>query len=101
MSIKLINKNNYLESYKKLEFVEKTKLTNIYFKQAEKRKLFIKNNSTFAELEINKPCLMCNRSVNRGHVAFNNFYCTKCLTPASVENAKQIFINTISESEKN
>ena len=44
MSIKLRNKNNYLESYEKLEFVEKIKLSNIYFKQAEKRKLFIKNN---------------------------------------------------------
>ena len=100
--IKLINKNNYLESYKKLEFVDKIKLSNIYFKQAEQRKLFIKNNSNFVELEINKPCLMCNRSVNRGHLAFiNNFYCTECLTPASVENAKQIFINTITESENN
>ena len=101
MSIKLRNKNTYLESFKKLEFVEKIKLSNIYFKQAEKRKLFIKNNSTFIELEINKPCLMCNNSVNRGHLAFNNFYCIECLTPASVENATKIFINTISESENN
>ena len=57
-------------------------------------------NKTFTQGK-NKPCLYCNTSVNRGYETFNNFYCVNCLKPASLENATQIFINTISESENN
>ena len=100
--IRLIKNNNYIESYKQLKFVDKIKLSTSFFKQSETRKLFIKNNGKYiTDLEKNKPCLYCNTSVNRGYETFNNFYCVNCLKPASLENATQIFINTISESENN
>jgi late competence protein required for DNA uptake (superfamily II DNA/RNA helicase) len=97
--IKLIKNNNYVESYEKLNFINKIGLSNKYFKGSENAKAFIKSNSELVELEKPKPCVRCGDSFKRGRMSFNRFYCNDCLLPASHENAKTILKNTISESE--
>ena len=101
MSIKLINKNNYMESYEKLNFIDKVNLSNKYFRGSENAKAFIKSNSELVELEKSKPCVRCGDSFKRGRLSFNKFYCDLCLLPASHENAKTILKNSINESENN
>ena len=99
--MKLIKKNNYIESYEKLPFIDKTKITNRLFKSSENAKAFIKSNSELVELEKTKPCIRCGKSFKRGLMSFNNFYCCDCLRSASYENAKEILKDTIIESENN
>jgi len=99
--IKLIKNNNYLESYEKLNFINKVSLSNKYFKGSENAKVFIKSNSELVELEKSKPCVRCGDSFKRGRLSFNKFYCDFCLLPASHENAKTILKNSINESENN
>jgi len=99
--IKLIKNNNYLESYEKLNFINKVSLSNKYFKGSENAKAFIKSNSKLVELEKSKPCVRCGDSFKRGRMSFNKFYCNVCLLPASHENAKTILKNSINESENN
>ena len=99
--IKLIKNNNYLESYEKLNFINKVSLSNKYFKGSENAKAFIKSNSELVELGKTKPCVRCGDSFKRGRMSFNRFYCNVCLLPASHENAKTILKNSINESENN
>ena len=99
--IKLIKNNNYLESYEKLNFINKVSLSNKYFRGSENAKAFIKSNSELVELEKSKPCVRCGDSFKRGRMSFNRFYCNVCLLPASHENAKTILKNSINESENN
>jgi hypothetical protein len=99
--IKLIKNNNYIESYEKLPFIDKTKLANSFFRSSENAKAFIKSNSELVELEKTKPCVRCGDSFKRGRMSFNKFYCDLCLLPASHENAKTILKNSINESENN
>ena len=95
------NNNNYFESFEKLDYIEKTKLANGFFRSSENAKAFIKSNSVFIELDKIKYCVRCAKSFKSGRMSFKNFYCCDCLKPESFEKAKEILKDTITERDNN